>query len=175
MPVQYSPVRNRLGKIVSLSASGPNGEEHFKWEANPDPHQVQDCPDWLLDHPRFRDSVKKGILEQIDQAQADQIRFGSSEAPSFIEQEAARQAQTMSGLDQSAKNYYAPTKCIAPKGPGICGNDVAILNSQLDTTPPLCEQHQEFRLSATKVLDESAPIDGKEHYRWTIAQMGRRF
>lgn len=166
-PSDLVPVRNmQPGPTVFRDA--PN-DVTVRWEGAGDP-QGQDwqyVPESYRQHPYFAESIRKGVLAIGTYEDATQalIAQDAHHAGSSLEADAA------AAIHRPEVNDFLTVACI---GPGTrqglsCGLAVPIKQSNLKSTPPLCDNHSS--LAGSYVPIEGSGPDGLPQTTWAMTTM----
>lgn len=153
-PSDLVPVRNmQSGPTVFRDAAN---DVTIRWEGRGDPNgqDWQYVPEHYKQHPVFANNLRLKILAigTLDEA-SDALT--TSSGPSAGE---ALEAQAAAAIHRPEVNDFLTKTCIAPgQRAGIaCGVTVPIRQSEITTTPPLCDGHKALAASYVPVAGVGA-------------------
>lgn len=166
-PADLVPVRNtKSGPTVFRD---PAADVTIRWEGAGDPggQDWQYVPETYRNHPQFAVMLRKGVLK-IETPEAGVAHVDGISAPSASE---SLEAQAAAAFHRPEINDFLVRTCV---GPGsregvLCGTQVSIRQSDLASTPPLCDNHKP--LTGSYVPVQGTGPDGLPSLVWVAVQV----
>ena len=157
-------VRNKLNNITVFVAKIDGQEETSEFAAHGDGNgeDYMELPSAYLKNARFREALKKEILEIVEADDPEVLEaFEAQKASWRAAQVAKEEADRM--VVANTPRAYSGAQCLAQEGRSQCPEFA--ITSKTTERPPLCQKHA--HLSHQFTPEETGKfIDGKPEVRW---------
>ena len=172
-------VRNSVANTVVFAKNVGGDPVKVIWGPKGEPNDTQRVPNSLSEDIDFLNTLEQGTLEVLD-GPPELVATLQFETEKAREMRAAADARSMNSLARRQERDMMQATCIGPGPSGRtteCGRTLLIAAKNLQTVPPLCEQHShlspQFFLSEEGSRGEGATHsrDGEIRREWRSVQM----
>lgn len=174
MPVTV--VARNLMDGVTVLASDIKGTHTVEWAAKNDPkgNDIQYIPEPVMESVAFKRALARGVVELLESDTDPEVAEALvKQVAAFKQRQAGAQEEVREIIDRPTNRDHVSATCVGPdnRGTGTCGAAVAVPESALKDTPPLCSQHKELAPTFVPEVDTTGE---KAVTKWVRVDLGAR-
>jgi hypothetical protein len=135
----YYVKNNHKGPATFNFGDAMRGQQ-YRWEGqgHDSGEDILGLPGHVIRDPQFQSALRKGLFSLVEEGEA----FNGHDA---VFGETEFEAKAVSQMERPKEKELVPRECIVPlKGGKVCGTQLFTRQSDLSTTPPLCQPHEKF-------------------------------